>query len=130
MSYLLDAATLAEVLRVSPSPAFVRRLTGVSSRDRWTSVISVSHLLVAARRSHKTRLMQDVIRLVAAVKVAPFDMAAVQSFAKLRATVAPDGSPDDAMIAAIALTQDFTLVTRRPGDFARFQALRVESWIR
>ncbi|MFT3766556.1 MAG: hypothetical protein QM820_13735 [Minicystis sp.] len=73
--------------------------------------------------------MQDVIRLVAAVKVAPFDIAAVQSFAKFRATVAPDGDPDDVMIAAIAVTNDFTLVTRRPADFARFPNLRAESWV-
>ncbi len=129
MAYLLDAATLAEVLRSTPSPNLVRRLTSVPPRDRWTSVISVSQLLLAARRSRRTRLMQDVIRLVAAVKVAPFDTAAAQSFAKLRATVAPDGAPDDAMIAAIALANDFTLVTRRPGDFGRFPHLRAESWI-
>jgi tRNA(fMet)-specific endonuclease VapC len=104
-------------------------LTSVPPRDRWTSVITVSQLLVAARRTRRTRLMQDIIRLVAAVKVAPFDMAAAQAFAKLRATVALEGAPDDVMIAAIALANDFTLVTRRPGDFARFPHLRVESWI-
>jgi len=129
MAYLLDAGTLAEVLRSVPSPNLVRRLTSIPPRDRWTSVVSVSQLLLAARRSKHTRLMQDVIRLVAAVKVAPLDMQAAQSFAKLRASVAPDGDPDDAMIAAIALTNDFTLVTRRPGDFVRFPHLRAESWI-
>jgi tRNA(fMet)-specific endonuclease VapC len=128
VAYLLDAGTLAEVLRSVPSPQLVRRLTSVPPRDRWTSVISVSQLLLAARRSARTRLMQDVIRLVAAVKVAPFDVAAAQSFAKLRATVAPDGAPDDVMIAAIALANDFTLVTRRPADFTRFPHLRAETW--
>ncbi len=95
MAYLLDAGTLAEVLRTAPTRSLVRRLTTVPPRDRWTSVISVSQLLLAARRSQRPRLMQDVIRLVAAVKVAPFDVQAAQSFAKLRATVAPDGAPDD-----------------------------------
>jgi tRNA(fMet)-specific endonuclease VapC len=128
MAYLLDAGTLAEVLRSVPSQHLVRRLTSVPPRDRWTSVISVSQLLLAARRSGRTKLMQDVIRLVAAVKVAPFDMPAAQAFAKLRATVAPEGAPDDVMIAAIALANDFTLVTRRPGDFTRFPHLRAESW--
>ncbi len=128
MAYLLDAGTLAEVLRAAPSRNLVRRLTTVPPRDRWTSVITVSQLLLAARRSQRPRLMQDVIRLVAAVKVAPFDVQAAQSFAKLRATVAPDGAPDDVMIAAIALANDFTLVTRRPGDFARFPHIRAESW--
>lgn len=128
MSYLLDAGTLAEVLRAVPSPRLVRRLASVPSRDRWTSVISVSQMLVAARRSRQPKLMQDVIRVVAAVKVAPYDLAAVQAFAKFRSTVAIDADTDDAMIAAIAFAQDFTLVTRRPGDFRRYPHLRVEDW--
>jgi tRNA(fMet)-specific endonuclease VapC len=133
VAYLLDTGTLAEVLRSAPSRNLVRRLTSIPPRDRWTSVISVSQLLLAARRSKQTRLMQDVLRLVAAIKVAPFDLAAAQSFAKLRAVGAtdgaPDGAPDDAMIAAIAVANDYTLVTRRPADFARFPQLRAESWI-
>lgn len=129
MAYLIDAGTLVEVLRSVPSKNLVRRLTHVPSGDRWTSVISVSQILVAARKSKSTKMMQDVIRLVAAVKVAPFDIASAQTFAKFRATIAPDGDPDDVMIAAIAATNDFTLVTRRPADFARFSGLRAESWM-
>lgn len=129
MAYLFDAGTLAEVLRAVPSRTLVRRLTGVPTTDRWTSVISVSQLLVAARRVQKPRLMQDVVRLVAAVRVAPFDLAAAQTFAKLRATVAPEVDTDDVMIAAIAAAADFTLVTRRPHDFRKFPRLRVEDWV-
>ena len=129
MAYLLDTGTLAEVLRSVPSRNLVRRLTTVPARDRWTSVITVSQVLVAARKTRSPKVMQDVIRLVAAVKVAPFDMIAAQSFAKFRATVALGGDTDDVMIAAIAVTNDFTLVTRRPADFARFPHLRVEDWV-
>ncbi|MCC6558705.1 MAG: PIN domain-containing protein [Polyangiaceae bacterium] len=128
MAYLLDTGTMVEVLRSVPSRSLVRRLTTVPVRDRWTSVISVSQLLLAARRSRQTKLMQDVIRLVSSIKVAPFDLLAAQSFAKFRATVAPEGDPDDVMIAAIAVSNDFTLVTRRPADFARYPHLRVEDW--
>jgi tRNA(fMet)-specific endonuclease VapC len=128
VAYLLDAGTLVEVLRAVPSQSLVRRLTRVPSRDRWTSSIAVSQLLLAARRSRSPKLMQDVIRLVAAVKVASFDMLAAQTFAKFRATVAPVVDTDDVMIAAIAVTNDFTLVTRRPSDFARYPNLRVEDW--
>jgi tRNA(fMet)-specific endonuclease VapC len=128
VAYLIDAATLVEVLRSAPSRALIRRLTSIPTADRWTSVISVSQILVAARKNKNHKLWQDVVRLVAAVKVAPFDLAAAQAFAKFRATVATAGDPDDAMIAAIAVSNDFTLVTRRPADFARFPNLRVESW--
>lgn len=129
MAYLLDAGTLAEVLRSVPSTNLVRRLTTVPSSDRWTSVISVSQILIAARKTRRPKLMQDVISLVSAVKVASFDVASAQAFAKFRSTVAPQGDPDDVMIAAIAVTHDFTLVTRRVADFTRFPNLRVESWV-
>ena len=128
MPYLLDTATLAEVLRSAPSRALVRRLTAIPTRDRWTTAITVSQILIAARRTQKPKLMQDVISLVAAVKVASFDVGAAQAFAKFRSTVSPGGDPDDVMIAAIAVTNDFTLVTRRPADFARYPHLRVEDW--
>jgi tRNA(fMet)-specific endonuclease VapC len=129
VAYLLDSGTLVEVLRAVPSRLMVQRLTSIPSRDRWTSVISVSQILLAARRTRQPKLMQDVIRLVSAVRVAPFDMLAAQSFAKFRATVAPETDTDDVMIASIAVTNDFTLVTRRPADFSRYPHLRVEDWI-
>lgn len=129
MPYLLDTGTLAEALRSVPSRTLVRKLTGVPSRDRWTSVLTVSQLLVAARRNGHPKLMQDVVRLVASIRVAPFDVAAAQAFAKLRATVAQEGDPDDAMIAAIAIANEWTLVTRRPRDFERFGNLRREDWV-
>ncbi len=128
MAYLLDTGTLVEVLRSVPSRTLVRRLTVVATRDRWTSAITVGHLLIAARGAQNPKLMQDVIRLVAAVKVAPFDLIAAQTFAKLRATVAPEADTDDVMIAAIALSNEFTLVTRRASAFARYPHLRVEDW--
>ncbi|MBK8253879.1 MAG: PIN domain-containing protein [Polyangiaceae bacterium] len=128
MAYLLDTSTLLEVLRSVPSRSLVRRLTTVSTRERWTSVISVSQILIAARAAHNPKLMQDVVRLVSAVKVAPFDLIAAQTFAKLRATVATDADTDDVMIAAIALANDFTLVTRRTQVFQRYPHLRLEDW--
>lgn len=128
MAYLLDTGTLVEVLRSVPSRTLVRRLTVVAPRERWTSVITVGQLLIAARAAHSPKLMQDVIRLVAAVKVAPFDLIAAQTFAKLRATVAQEADTDDVMIAAIALASEYTLVTRRTSAFQRYPHLRVEDW--
>jgi len=126
--YLFDTASLAEVLRTVPSRFFVKRIGSVPSAERWTTAITVSQILIAARRTQKPKLMQDVIRLVAAVKVAPFDTLAAQSFAKFRTTVAPEADTDDVMIAAIAVTHDFTLVTRRPAAFRLYPHLRVEDW--
>ncbi len=128
MPYLLDTTVLAEVLRAAPHPGLVRRLVQVPTRDRWTTVITVSQLLVAARLDRKPKLMQEVVRLVAAIRVAPYDLAAAQVFARLRATGSSDAVIDDTMIAAIAISRDFVLVTRRHEVFQGYEGLRVENW--
>ena len=129
MGYLLDTSTLVEVLRASPSPNLVRRLSAVPSRERYTSVITVSQLLLSARRQDDARLMQEVVRLVSSIRVAPYDLAAAQAFAKLRVKEAAQAETDDVMIAAIAVSRDLVLVTRRKLEFARYPRLRVEDWI-
>jgi tRNA(fMet)-specific endonuclease VapC len=128
MPYLLDTPTLAEALRAAPSRALVRRLTSVPTGERWTSVITVGQLLAAARRAADPRLMQDVLRLVAAVRVAPFDLSAAQAFAKLRAGSAVELPVEDVAMAAIATAQALVLVTRRREAFSAFPQLRVEDW--
>jgi len=128
LPYLLDTPTLAEVLRSSPSRALVRRLATIPSRERWTSVVTVSQLLVAARRTQQPRLMQDVVNLVAGIRVAAFDLPAAQSFAKFRATVGTQMEADDVMVAAIAASSGMTLVTKRSQHYAVFPNLRLEDW--
>jgi tRNA(fMet)-specific endonuclease VapC len=129
VSYLLDTATLAEALRSVPSRAYVRRLTTIAPSQRWTSVITVSQLLESARRMKHPKIMQNVVRLVASVRVAAFDLQAAQSFAKLRAKLPDPGETDDLIMASIALANDFTLVTGRREAFGRYPGLRVESWV-
>jgi tRNA(fMet)-specific endonuclease VapC len=128
VSYLLDTSVLLELLRSSPPAPLVRRLSQVPSRERWTSVITVSQLLLAARREQNPKLMQDMVRLVAAIRVAPYDLGAAERFAKFRASVAPEGETDDVMIASIASSRSFTLVTRRGHVYANFPQLRIEDW--
>jgi tRNA(fMet)-specific endonuclease VapC len=128
VAYLLDTSTLAEVLRAKPPATLVRRLSQTPTNQRWTSVVSVSQLLVAARVERKPKLMQEVVRLVAAIRVAPYDLAAAQAFAKFRAAGHAEALTDDVMIAAIAVSRDLVLVTRRTQTFSDFEGLRIENW--
>ena len=127
MSYLLDSATLAEVLRAVPSQHLVRRFSQVPPAMRYVSSVSVSKLLIAARENGAARLMQEVVRLVAAVRVAEFDLSAAQVFARQRA-VGVELAIDDVMVAATAMSRDFTLVTKRIEEFGVIEGLRVEDW--
>ncbi len=126
--YLLDTSTLAELLRTKPPVGLIRRLSHVPTHERWTSVITVGQLLIAARHEAAPKLMQDVVRLVAAIRVAPFDLSAAQSFAKLRAGAGAELDTNDVMIAAIAISREMALVTRRREVFSGFDKLRIEDW--
>ena len=128
MNYLLDTTTLLELLRAAPPQPLVYRLSQVPPPDRYTSAIAVSQILLAARREDDARLMQDVVRLVAAIRVAPYDLSAAQAFARFRAKLSEQGETDDVMMAAIALSRGFTLVTRRIETFEKFPGLRLEDW--
>ena len=94
---------------------------------RYVSSVSVSKLLIAARENGAARLMQEVVRLVAAVRVAEFDLSAAQVFARQRA-VGVELAIDDVMVAATAMSRDFTLVTKRIEEFGVIEGLRVEDW--
>lgn len=129
--FVLDATALVEVLRQVPSRRFVRRLSSVPTGDRWTTSVVVGELMHAGRRAAEASVMKDVLRLVAAVRVAPFDVAAARTYGKLAATLEWAGaslSPTDLMTVAITRTLDMTLVTRRPHLFGRIPQLRVEDW--
>lgn len=128
MSYLLDTSILVEVLRARPPAALVRRLSEVRPRERWTSVVTVSQILLAARAENDPRLMQNVVSLVASIRVAPYDLGAAQAFARYKSKLTEDAETDDVMIAAIASSRNHTLVTRRVELFSRFGKLRLEDW--
>jgi tRNA(fMet)-specific endonuclease VapC len=129
--YLFDITALVEVLRAAPSRAFMRRLAEVATADRWTSSIAIGDLLYAARRAERSSVTTDVVKLIAAVRVAPFDVAAANTYGKLTSALLASGvnlSSSDLMNVSIARSLDLALVTRRPALFTQVPQLRVEDW--
>jgi tRNA(fMet)-specific endonuclease VapC len=89
-----------------------------------------AELLFGARNG--TRVDHNLKRLqefFAAFASLPFDDAAAEHYGIVRAQLgrAPIG-PNDLMIAAIALANDQTLITRNQAEFHRVPGLRVVSW--
>ena len=128
MAYLLDTSILIELLRSKPPGPLVRRLSQVPTRERWTSVVTVSQILIAARAENDPRLMQNVVNLVSSIRVAPYDLGAAQVFARFKSKLETHVETDDVMIAAIASSRNHTLVTRRVELFSQFVKLRLEDW--
>lgn len=87
-------------------------------------------LLAASKR--KTQLQSYLAMLLAnGLTVLPFDQAAADWYAKERARLKRQGltcAYADGEIAAIAATQQLTLVTRNSQDFENFQNLSLQNW--
>jgi tRNA(fMet)-specific endonuclease VapC len=92
----------------------------------------VTELLFGALRSQKVAAnLAEVRLLVSGFASLPFDDAAAEKHAEIRAHLAASGNPIgplDAMIAAIALVHELTLVTHNVSEFSRVPGLRVEDW--
>jgi len=61
----------------------------------------------------------------------PFDEGCEEVYGMIRADLASAGTPigpNDALIAATALANGFTLVTHNTREFGRVQGLKMEDW--
>ena len=91
-----------------------------------------AELLFGARRSQRVdENLEGFGRLLQPFESVPFDDMAAGSYDLIRAVLEKAGTPlgaNDMLVAAIALTRDFTLVTRNSREFARVPGLRVEAW--
>lgn len=78
-------------------------------------------------RVHAYNKLMETVRFINTIPVMPFDLASEKRFQDLRSRVSNVGS-QDLRIAATALEQDLTLVTRNRKDFGRVPSLRIEDW--
>lgn len=134
LEYLLDTNVLSEVLRPEPNPGVMERLLAVG--DGAATAAPVWHELEFGReRLPAGRRRRAVDAFLAAldgtIVVMSYDAAAARWHARERARMVKAGRTPpfvDGQIAAIAATNDLSVVTRDTRDFAVFRGLRVESW--
>ncbi len=132
--FLFDTDTLSEVLKRNPSQDLVTRMATVPAEQQFTSSITVGEMVYGAHRSSRTAflLRQFEQAVWPMVQILPFDHAAGEVFGRLRADLERTGTPlaePDLRIAAIALTNNLTVVTGNIRHFSRIRGLRVENWI-
>jgi tRNA(fMet)-specific endonuclease VapC len=128
--YVLDTNTLIY---------FFKGLGGVSKRvlalpPKQISIPSIVlyELEVGIARStspkKRRKQLEDFTSLV---KVLPFGTEEARSAASIRVDLEKKGrpiGPYDILIAAVAMTNQFTLVTRNTAEFSRIKGLRLENW--
>lgn len=133
--YLLDSNVVSEPARVRPNVGVLSRL----KRHRHEVCIAapvlhelrygVNRMPAGARKRNLATYLASL--LDTSLAVLPYDRKAALWHADERARLSALGRTPahvDGQIAAVAATNNLTLVTRNTSDFVDFAALRVENW--
>jgi predicted nucleic acid-binding protein len=117
----------------------MRRPAGLSHRfDQYsarlyTSAVVLAELYAGAYRMPSPhRHLSEIAELLLAVKVLPLQHADAETFGQIKAKLATKGrtvNPLDLLIAATALSHDYTLVTHNVKHFEVIPDLRIEDWL-
>lgn len=113
----LDAVDPADIY--VPIVSFHEQVTG------WNAYLNRARTIQSTVRAYQ--MFEHILADFAELNVASFDMAAANRFDTLRAAKVRIGTMD-LRIAAIALVNGWTVVTRNLVDFARVPNLLLEDW--
>jgi hypothetical protein len=123
--YLLDTNVVSELRKIRPHGAVVAWLQAVADEDIHLSAVTLGEIqagieLTREQDAHKAAEIEAWADQVAATyNVLPMDAATFRVWAKLMHRQS-DTVYEDAMIAASAIVQHLTVVTRNVRDFERF----------
>lgn len=131
MKYLLDTNTCIRFLN-GTSAEVRRRMEAHEARDiALCSIVKAELIYGAFKSARPTRNIDRLQHFFRGFISLPFDDASADAYGELRATLERSGTPigpNDLCIAAIAKTNDLTLVSHNVSEFARVAALAVEDW--
>lgn len=135
LSYLLDSNILSEPSRPHPNGNVQSRL--LTHRNHVCTAAPVLHEMrygvarmpEGRRKQALTSYLEQVLQQP--LTILPYDREAALLHAEERARLTSQGRIPpfiDGQIAAIAMVNNLTLVTRNTDDFADFTGLTVENW--
>ena len=135
MRYLLDTNIISEPTKQQPSSAVIQQLElktifSCTSATVWTELWYGVHLLEQGKRKQE---LTDYLNTLSekGFSILPFCQDAAEWLANEKARLKQRGiisSKYDSEIAAVAVVNNLTLVTRNTDDFAMFDELRLENW--
>jgi tRNA(fMet)-specific endonuclease VapC len=130
VTHLLDTDTCIGVLR--QRPGMVQKLRQIAPTDCAISMVTVYELFCGIGKAQNPAAeRQKIDRFVSAIIELPFDHAAADIAAQIRADLERQGQiigPYDLLIAGQALAVGLTLVTNNHREFQRVAGLKLESW--
>ena len=132
--YLLDTNILSELMKRQPNSQLLSRLGSEPAYTLFTSCICIMELRFgSALRKDFNRFWQKITKeIISRVNILPIDkkevLVAGDILAGLRKTGQIIGL-EDVLIAASAITNQYTVVTANIRHFSRISNLRVENWL-
>jgi tRNA(fMet)-specific endonuclease VapC len=131
MKYLLDTNTCIRFLN-RRSESVIPKLQSLSEQDvAVCSVVKAELFAGAAKSNDPTRTLAKQQLFLNRFVSFPFDDAAASVYGPMRARLETRGitiGSLDMLIAAIALTNDLTVVTHITAEFGRIAGLKIEDW--
>jgi predicted nucleic acid-binding protein len=130
LAYLFDTDAISELLKPRPAPGYLGWLAAVPREEQFTSAVVVGELYKGAFRSPGvSRHLENIEkRVLPAVTVLAYDVAAARVYGQVRAQLESAGWPladADLQIAATALLHDLELVSGNAKHFKRVPGLRI-----
>jgi tRNA(fMet)-specific endonuclease VapC len=130
--YLLDSNACIRLLNKSASSNMARKLAELTPDDiRLCSVVKSELYYGAYKSTRRDRNLANLNRFFSQFISLPFDDDAAAIAGQVRAQLDVAGTPigsNDLLIAAIALSNDLTLVTHNTREFGRINGLNYEDW--
>jgi tRNA(fMet)-specific endonuclease VapC len=129
---MLDTNICIHAIRQN-SPEVIRRLADSNPADTVISSIVAAELWTGVMKSRQRSQSEQALEtFLGFIEVLDWPVNAAQVYGRIRATLEAKGKmigPMDMLIAAHALHERFTLVTRNLDEFARVEGLKLESWM-
>jgi tRNA(fMet)-specific endonuclease VapC len=132
MRYLLDTNIVSDLVR-NPQGKVAARIAHVGEESVCTSIIVAAELRYGAARKGSTRLLAQLLTVLDAFEILPFEAPAEITYGELRTHLEANGQPiggNDMLIAAHAVSLGYTIVTDNEREFSRVDGLNLENWIR
>jgi len=138
MTFLLDTNVLSELMRRAPSPEVAAWVSRQPSELLFTATVCQAEILAGVAVLPDGQRKRDLAAAAQAMfaedfagRVLPFDMGAAVTYAEVfadRRRAGPTVATIDLMVAAIARTQDASVVTRNIRDFDDCGVAVVNPW--
>jgi tRNA(fMet)-specific endonuclease VapC len=130
MPYLIDTDII--IYSVKGNSIVQRRFLQNEHIPKAISVVTYGELLLGAKKSKSVgKNLAVVYRIKELFPIVAIDNAVIETFSDIKVAMQKAGSPVDDMdllIAATALTMNYTLVTSNEKHFRRIKGLRIENW--